>query len=148
MAVLIRPSLFWIPASMPSLRLGETIFPAHIEMGTLSRVHRMLLQGWRRRLAQSNEARARVSGELAARLSLNLPCGAAHPYLRLPVLATSSDERTRWLRTSRARGLGLARASLVGVGESRARRRDRSRRSRAARGGPSGDGAHASVGDK
>src|SRR6185436_10402528 len=94
MATLIRPSLFWIPASIPQLRLGETIFPPHIEVGTLSRVHRLLLRGWRRRLAQSNEARARVSGELAARLSLNLPCGAAHPYLRLPVLAASPDERT------------------------------------------------------
>jgi dTDP-4-amino-4,6-dideoxygalactose transaminase len=110
MSVFVRPSLFWIPAAMPWLRLGETIFPTHIDIGRLSRVHRALLEDWRQRLTESNGVRAELAAEFAERLSLDLPCGAAHPYLRLPVLAPSAAERARWLATSRGRGLGLAAA--------------------------------------
>ena len=104
MSIFIRPSLFWIPASMPWLRLGETIFPAQIDVGPMSRMHRALLEGWRARLQQLNQGRTQLAVEFSERLSLDLPCGAEHPYLRLPVLAPSTAERDRWLSTSRARG--------------------------------------------
>jgi len=117
MTVFIRPSLFWIPAAMPWLHLGETIFPKRIHLGRLSRMHATLLRHWRRRLAASNERRAQIASTLAGRLSLDLPCGPRHPYLRLPVLATTAMGRHRLLAASRAKGLGFGRGYPTSVAE-------------------------------
>src|SRR6266568_2147591 len=53
MAVFIHPRLFWIPAALPFLRLGETLYPRHIRLGRLSGMKAGLLRDWRSLLARS-----------------------------------------------------------------------------------------------
>jgi perosamine synthetase len=106
MAIFIRPRLYWIPAALPFLRLGETIFPRHIPVRRLSGVKAGMLRNWQQRLIEANRGRA----ESAAYFTRRLPLGRApepHPYLRLPLLAASHEEKRRLHSLSTARGLGL-----------------------------------------
>src|SRR5205085_11848261 len=54
MGIFVRPSLYWIPAALPFLGLGRTVFPRHIVLRRLSGMHAGLLRNWRRRLAEAN----------------------------------------------------------------------------------------------
>jgi dTDP-4-amino-4,6-dideoxygalactose transaminase len=106
MTIFIRPRLYWIPASVPALRLGETIFPDDVPVQRMTRLKAGLLRGWRRRLAQAN----RIRSEAAARFGalLPMPSVQAHPYLRLPVAVSSAEARRELHVASRVRGLGLS----------------------------------------
>ena len=117
MAVFIRPSLYWIPAALPFLGLGRTVYPARIAVNRLSGVQAGLLRRWRRRLAGSNEARAAAASYFVRRLALHPAAGAPHPYLRLPVLASDADARARVCEQSRKRGLGVSMAYPTPINE-------------------------------
>jgi perosamine synthetase len=117
MAAFIRPSLYWIPAALPFLRLGETIFPANIPVHRLSGMQAGLLRHWRRHLSESNQLRAHNAADLSRRLSLTLPRGESHPYLRLPVLASSRDDKKRIFEASRRQGLGMSVAYPTAIDE-------------------------------
>ena len=110
MAVFIRPSLYWIPAALPFLRLGETFFPETIPLRRLGGMKAGLLHHWRRRLRRSNRIRARNAADLSWRLSLNPPRGPSHPYLRLPLLASTPGDQKRICDASRRLGLGMSAA--------------------------------------
>jgi dTDP-4-amino-4,6-dideoxygalactose transaminase len=115
MALFIRPRLFWIPAGLPFLRLGETIFPDDVPVRRLGGVKAGLLRGWARRLARAHASRLEVSAYFADRLPL--PAGSRHPYLRLPLLAPSPRAKREWQAASRTRGLGLSGAYPTPVSE-------------------------------
>jgi perosamine synthetase len=106
MTIFIRPRLYWIPASVPALRLGETIFPDDVPLLRMTRLKAGLLRGWRRRLARANRMRSETASHFAALLPM--PAVKAHPYLRLPVAVSSAEARRRLHIASRVRGLGLS----------------------------------------
>jgi len=108
MAAFIRPNLYWLPASLPFLRLGETIFPGDVVLQRLSAMQAGLLHSWRERLAESNHIRSENAADFSRRLSLRPPRGHRHPYLRLPVLAATPASRTRIFDMSRRQGLGMS----------------------------------------
>jgi perosamine synthetase len=108
MAAFIRPNLYWLPASLPFLRLGETIFPRNVVLQRLSGMQAGLLHFWRERLAQSNHIRSENASDFSRRLSLSPPRGHRHPYLRLPVLAATPASRKRIFDMSRRQGLGMS----------------------------------------
>jgi dTDP-4-amino-4,6-dideoxygalactose transaminase len=107
MAAFIRPRLYWVPASLPFLRLGETIFPATIPVNRLSGMKAGLLRDWRSHLAASNRVRATAAADYSVRLSQPLPAGCRHPYLRLPLLVATRSQKERLAEHSRKHGLGL-----------------------------------------
>ena len=117
MMIFIRPRLVWIPAALPFLRLGETIFPKKIRLRRLSGMQAGLLRNWRRRLTQSN----RIRSQAAVYFSRCLPAATAErrpgPYLRLPILAPTATDRARIYARSRARGLGISLAYPTPVNE-------------------------------
>jgi dTDP-4-amino-4,6-dideoxygalactose transaminase len=117
MALFIRPVFYWLPAALPFLRLGETVFPRHIALHRLSGMKAGLLRDWRRRLVHGNRLRRRTAAELSRRLGLTPPAGPAHPYLRLPVLLASPAERERVFARGKRRGLGLARGYPAAVAD-------------------------------
>jgi perosamine synthetase len=117
MAIFIRPSLYWIPAALPFLRLGETIFPKEIPLTRLSGTKAGLLRHWESRLIQSNQIRSETAADFSQRLSLRPACGPFHPYVRLPVLAATAREKERLYSLSQARGLGLSVAYPTAVSE-------------------------------
>jgi dTDP-4-amino-4,6-dideoxygalactose transaminase len=108
MTAFIRPSLYWFPAALPFLRLGETIYPRKVALQRLSGMQAGLLQGWRERLNQSNEIRSNNATDLTRRLSLHPPQGQSHPYLRLPLLAATPGDKKRIFEMSRRQGLGMS----------------------------------------
>jgi dTDP-4-amino-4,6-dideoxygalactose transaminase len=108
MAAFIRPSLYWIPASLPFLRLGETIFPKRIPLKRLSGLQAGALRDWPRRLTRSNEQRSETSAYFSRRLALATGGGPRHPYLRLPMVLPSLAEASAISSFSRRRGLGVS----------------------------------------
>jgi dTDP-4-amino-4,6-dideoxygalactose transaminase len=116
MTVFVRPRLYWIPAAMPFLHLGETIFPRAIVVHRLSGMQAGLLRGWRARLDRSNGARSKAARYFSQRLPLGL-ARVAHPYLRLPLLLADASEKHKLFTLSRQRGLGLSVAYPAPISE-------------------------------
>jgi perosamine synthetase len=102
----VRPSLYWFPAGLRFLRLGETFFYRDFPIKKLSGVQAAVLTGWRSRLERSNEARERHAKGLIDALKLDWPQDTA--YLRLPVLAEDREMGEGLLARSREVGLGLS----------------------------------------
>jgi dTDP-4-amino-4,6-dideoxygalactose transaminase len=117
MSIFIRPRLYWIPAALPFLRLGQTIFPTDIPMKRLSGMKAGLLRNWRIHLTQANRIRSETAAYFSAQLSLRLAHGKTHPYLRLPILATDRKERDRIYSQSQQRGLGVSVAYPTPINE-------------------------------
>jgi dTDP-4-amino-4,6-dideoxygalactose transaminase len=105
MTICIRPSLYWLPAGMPCLRLGQTIFDPDFSIHRLSGMKAGLLRRWRRRLEVSNAVRVH-SGRL---FNAALERGARAPitHLRFPLLMDSRDERDRTYAALRRFGASL-----------------------------------------
>jgi perosamine synthetase len=108
MAIFIRPRLYWIPAALPFLRLGQTFYPRQIRLRRLSGMQAGLLRDWRSRLTRSNRIRSEAAAYFSRRLPLSLAHGAEHPYLRLPLFVASATERDRIHGLSQQRGLGVS----------------------------------------
>jgi perosamine synthetase len=117
MTLLIRPRLYWIPASLPWLRLGQTVFPKDVTIARLSGAKAGLLRNWRRRLAGSNRVRSATATYFSEQVPLRLPHAPSHPYLRLPVLAASPDQKKQIYSRSQTRGLGLSAAYPTPISE-------------------------------
>ncbi len=102
----LHPRLYWLPAGLPALGLGETRYEPHFPMEKLSGMKAGVLRTWQARLGRSNAARSRAARNLRRRLP-GSAFQADVPYLRLPVLVDSQDERDRLATAARARGLGI-----------------------------------------
>lgn len=90
LCVLLHPRMYWIPRSIPALRLGASIFdPAFPERG-LTSFQAGLGVRMLNRLTALNDCRTRVADELLRRLPgcrVPRPVPGAEPvYLRLPLL--------------------------------------------------------------
>ena len=95
--LLARPALYALPASLPFLRLGDTVYHAPRAPRGLTRASaRMLLANWeaahavttvRRRHAE----RLRVAAEAAGWRTIRLPESGKAGYLRMPILDPASN---------------------------------------------------------
>jgi perosamine synthetase len=117
MAAFIRPRLYWIPAALPFLGLGQTVFPHRVPLERMSAMKTGLLHDWPRRLRRSNRIRSANSGNLIRRLALGLPHGPRRSYLRLPILMARAEDRESVLQLARKRGLGLSRGYPTAINE-------------------------------
>ena len=117
MAMFIRPRLYWLPAALPFLRLGQTIFPKDVSLKRLSGMKAGVLREWRTRLSESNRIRSDASAYFSQRLSIGLANGPSHPYLRLPIFAATPAERNRIYSRSERQGLGLSVAYPTPINE-------------------------------
>jgi perosamine synthetase len=117
MTLFVRPRMYWIPAALPFLHLGETLFPKDVPIQRLSGLKAGLLRGWKSRLAAANRQRSETAVYFSHRLPLGLPHGGGHPYLRLPFRVRNAKEKRRLYALSRARGLGLSPAYPTPVTE-------------------------------
>jgi perosamine synthetase len=117
MAMLIRPRLYWLPAALPFLRLGQTIFPKEVRLKRLSGMKAGVLREWQSRLRESGRIRSEATAYFSQRLSIELANGPSHPCLRLPVFAATPAERDRIYSLSQKQGLGLSVAYPTPVNE-------------------------------
>ncbi len=113
MWLFIRPSLYWLPSSLPFLHLGETFFHPDFPEWRLSPVRASLLSRWRQRLEWSNRIRYRIGQALSDRLALTLHSGSSESsvppiHLRLPFLLETPEDKRELCRISRRQGLGIS----------------------------------------
>ncbi len=109
----VRPTLFWVPKSVPFLKLGETLFEPHFPIRKMSSFQAGLARNWRRKLDILRDARKKKVNRWIAvleassihgsrflgRQSLGLP--------RLPLRVSDKKKRESLLRESARLGLGI-----------------------------------------
>ena len=111
--VLVHPRFFWLPRSMPFLRLGETIFDPGFRMLRMSSFQAGLARNWRERLERMRQTRKTMAGEWVAILEAGRIQGsrlAKRPLpglLRFPLRIGDSEKRANLLREGAAGGLGI-----------------------------------------
>ena len=113
MRFFIHPVLYWLPAGLPFLRLGETKFYTDFPMYRMDEVRAHQLQGWERRLALANQERAARAGWLIDGLDLHRRgirpiTGKEAIYLRLPVMLRDRETKEAVCRQSREEGAGVS----------------------------------------
>lgn len=122
-----RPALYWLPAGLPLLRLGETRFKplTHLEGGQPDRLRHLQvnIEDYWRRDDASQRAVAGLVASLDQDLVVDLPqaCGAGEPprrLLRYPLLIKDSALRDAVYNALHRAGLGastLYNAALPGI---------------------------------
>jgi hypothetical protein len=113
MSCFIHPALYWFPAGLRFLVLGETKFYADFPVLHMDEVRARLMQGWVQRLADANRNRAACASRLIR--ALDLPQEGASPvfhesgvYLRLPVLMADQKAKEAACDLSRQSGAGVS----------------------------------------
>ncbi len=118
MAFFIHPSLYWLPAGLPFLRLGETKFYRDFPVKRLSAIKAGMMRYWRDRLGEYNRTRTENAEYYDNALKT---CGIAHDKLqqggvtaikaslRFPVLAGDREMRDHIISYASGRGLGISR---------------------------------------
>ncbi len=109
MSLFIRPHLYWIPAAIPFLKLGRTLFDTSFPVKRLSPMQRSLCTAWRSRLEKAILVRRRQAAQLLSKLEATRPAGVscAVTYLRLPVIMESRKQKRTVCRDAKRSGLGI-----------------------------------------
>jgi dTDP-4-amino-4,6-dideoxygalactose transaminase len=115
LSILINPWIFWLPKSMPFLKLGETIFDIHFKIKRLSGVQAGFARNWILKINKLNKSRndrvlqykSLLSGcnmdLLSDQFDINqLTC------IRFPLLLNSPEKSAILLDLSEKFGLGIA----------------------------------------
>ena len=108
MTIFIRPSLYWLPASLSFLGLGTTVFHNDFSIEKLSGMKAGLLRDWCKRLEKSNQTRSSTSLYFATQLGMPALRILPIPYLRLPVLLRSSAARASIYAAAKKQGIGIS----------------------------------------
>lgn len=103
-----KPSLYWLPAQVPLLGLGKTVFYKDFPVAKLSKTQAALLRQWPQRLERSNEIRRANAARLTQGIRHPVARAAVVPYLRLPLLCASKESRDAACALADRRGLGLS----------------------------------------
>lgn len=114
-SILLNPRLYWIPNSLPFLKLGVTEFMPEFQISRLSAIGHRLLPDLLGDLDELNRIRRRNASVLMEGLKgsgrFSLPASAPDSYAiytRLPLIADSEETRRRALERLRAAGIGAS----------------------------------------
>ncbi len=118
MTLFIRPALYWFPAGLPFLKLGETFFHRDFPVKKLSGMKAVLLGNWKKHLERSNQKRTETAAYFREHLQLKpVRKESAVSYLRLPILMNRHEDRDRLYALSRKQGFGLSLMYPVPINE-------------------------------
>jgi len=113
LAILQHPLLYWLPNSLPFLKLGQTVYDPMFKPQRFSAFQAGLASGWQRKIAFFKEIRLRNVSVLTAtlgklgQLQYGRCQGEALPLIRLPWQVESAYLRTQILARGRECGLGI-----------------------------------------
>src|SRR6267143_1350916 len=113
LTVLLKPRLFWVPRSMPFLRLGETLFEPHFPILRMSSFQAGLAKNWRERLEKLRDVRKKKVNRWITVLEASRTHGSnflrsrSLGLLRFPLRVSDKKKRESLLRESARLGLGL-----------------------------------------
>jgi len=113
LSLFIRPSLYWLPAGLPFLGLGKTIYSTEFPIRKLSRVQAGLMSRWQERLKKSNDVRKENGSFYSSALKTMKPCTHANPFLRFPYLCDDSPRQNEIYRNLKDFGVGLMYPSSI-----------------------------------
>lgn len=111
--VLMHPRFFWVPRSMPFLKLGETLFEPHFPILRMSSFQAGLARNWRERLRILRDVRKKKVNQWLAILEMrgihraHFLGGQSLGLLRFPLRISDEKKREALLRESAGRGLGI-----------------------------------------
>lgn len=110
MAIFIRPSLYWLPAGMPFLKLGQTMFYKDFPIKKFTGMKAGLLKGWQKQLEESNRIRKENSEYFFSALNSTsiFQNGFSTNFLRLPFITESREIKERMYSFSKKLGLGIS----------------------------------------
>jgi len=111
----LHPRLFWLPKSLPFLRLGETIYDPAFPRQGFSPYQAGLARRWESKLRSFREARkqnaawwdSRINIEGLHKVGRSRDNPDVPAVLRYPVLAEDRDVRDKIVAKSEERGLGI-----------------------------------------
>jgi dTDP-4-amino-4,6-dideoxygalactose transaminase len=112
--LLTHPRLYWMPQSLPFLKLGLTLYEPDFPMMKMSPFQAGLTATWSKRLGKMRESRQR---NVARWIAVSREPGNGSPpirilpsmaLLRFPLAVSNSGKRESLLKESRRRGLGIA----------------------------------------
>lgn len=121
LSLLIHPWIYWLPKSLPFLKLGETHFNPFFPIRRLSSFQAGVARGWKEKIEELREARSKNAGKIAS-YGIAPPGGrAVSPGLiRFPVLLADAEAKNKVLRASEKMGLGISGGypdAIDGIGE-------------------------------
>ena len=107
MSAVINPRLYWLPAGMRFLKLGQTLFYTDFAIQKLAGMKAGLLYYWKERLYDYNRQRTRTAAYIFERLDMAPVSGKTIPFLRLPILLETPQLRKEAYRIASEMGLGI-----------------------------------------
>jgi perosamine synthetase len=122
LAVLIHPLIYWLPSSLPFLKLGETHFATDFPIRRLSPFQAGLTKGWMTKIGDLWKTRLVNIGEIAGH-GITPDGYKKSPFpglIRFPVMLKDADTKKKVLQKSVETGLGIADGypdSIDGIGE-------------------------------
>ncbi len=111
MLFFLHPSLYWIPAGLPFLGLGETRFYESFDVYRFEGSRAGLLKNWREKLERFHRGRVEKANYIGERLKplfpstdrlKNIPC------LRYPLILKSGAHKDEVCRRAKEEGLGIS----------------------------------------
>lgn len=110
LAVLIQPKIFWLPKSLPFLKLGETHFNPHFPIRKLSPFQAGMAKRWKTAISRLKAARS-INADRIAGYGIRPPGflnGKIPDLIRYPLLAVDDESKRKILRKSGRLGLGIS----------------------------------------
>ena len=111
--VLLHPLLYWLPAGLPFLGLGETKYDETFPIYRMSNLGAGLLFSWKSRLDRANRSRFHNSRLFLERLPASVHMHVVSKSresapLRLPLLMPSAQAKATMCRMAHEQGLGVS----------------------------------------
>ncbi len=109
MSLFIRPRLYSLPAALPFLHLGRTVFDTRFPVMRFSSMQAGLCMTWRRRLEAAMSVRRRQAEMFRLAIdAVRIPGNTSSAtYLRLPYMTESRECRLRIFSSAKKKGLGI-----------------------------------------
>ena len=112
--IFMRPSLFWIPKSLPFLKLGETVYDPKFNIKKMSAFQAGLARGWQKKLKNLSRIR-KTNSEYCTRIfstqsfnsKLKTQNSKLTSLIRFPFITNTAKQRDIILQTSAKQGLGI-----------------------------------------
>ncbi|MBP1750314.1 MAG: DegT/DnrJ/EryC1/StrS aminotransferase [Deltaproteobacteria bacterium] len=110
LSFLISPPIYWLPKSLPFLKLGETKFNTAFPIRSFSPFQAGVAKGWKSKINELKGIRLRNAQKIAAHgiLLAGVHHSGIPDLIRFPVLVTSADDKRRILQESEKMGLGIS----------------------------------------
>ena len=110
---LIRPSIYWLPAALPFLRLGETQYDPEFPVYRMDGGRGGLLKSWKKRMEHLNGLRQAAALDYRECLKEEVLIPVMKPketipFLRFPVLLENRNDKELLIGLSRKYGYGIS----------------------------------------